>query len=34
MSSGLEGGTGHPGDEFEPSSFTDNEWQKRQNDLN
>jgi hypothetical protein len=33
MSSGLEGGTGHPGDEFEPSSFTDNEWQKRQDDL-
>ena len=33
MTNGEEGGTGHPGADFEPSSFTDNEWMKRQDDL-
>ena len=33
MTNGDEGGTGHPGADFEPSSFTDNEWMKRQDDL-
>ena len=33
MTNGEEGGTGHPGADLEPSSFTDNEWMKRQDDL-